>query len=237
MGGARYPHRFHVAASQGCFVYAYIRREDSETAPAGTPYYIGIASNAGRPFRNRNRPVPPPLDRQYVRVVRRRLTWEQAGEWEKRLIAHYGLVHEGGILRNRNGGGAGTRQASTAVRQAAARRMKKLHKDPEFQANAERARRKPQTTKRKSDAAKAYYAQPGKRDEHAKQQKEVMNRPEVRKKLSDLHAAAFDKKLVERGLTREEYNQTPRGRNAEAVRRYRARLRLEKALEAEQSAA
>ena len=237
MGGSRYPHRFHVAAEQGCFVYAYLRQRDSATAPAGTPYYIGIASNARRPFRDKSRPVPSPLDRNYVRIIRRRLSWEEAGEWERRFIAHYGLAHQGGILRNRNEGGCGTRGATPEVRAAAASRMQKQLQDPEFRAKLESGRRKPRTTAKKSEAAKAYYAQPGVRERHAAQQKECSNRPEVRAKMSEAKLLAFAEKLKGLGLTREQWDKTPAGRAAAASRQYKARLQLKREQEAKQRAA
>lgn len=214
-------------------MYAFIRQEGSETAPAGTPYYIGIASNARRPFRDRSRPVPSPLDRNYVRIIRRRLTWEEAGEWEKRFIAHYGLAHQGGILRNRNEGGAGTRGASSEVRAAAAARLRELQSNSEFQKNLEKARRDPNTTRKKSVAAKAYYSQPGVRDRHREQQKECSNRPETRAKMSMAKLQAFEEKLKALGLTREQWEETPAGKAAAASRRYKARLRLQREQEAE----
>jgi hypothetical protein len=233
VGGPRYPARFHIAAAQGSFVYAYIRAETSETGAAGTPYYIGIASNPRRPFRDKNRPVPAPLDRSLVRIIRRRLTWEEAGEWEKRFIAHYGLAHEGGLLRNRNTGGCGTRGATPEVRAAASERLKTLLQDPVMQEKIEKARRDPRTTAKKSAAAKAYFAQPGAKEAHSTRQKECSNRPDVRAKMAAAKDAAFLEKLKERGMTKEEWDLTPAGKSAAAVKRYRARLRLKREQEAE----
>ena len=205
-------------------MYAYVRED-------GSPYYIGIAKDPRRPFRNRSRPVPPPKDRDRVRVIRRRLTWEEAGEWEKKFIAHYGLASEGGILRNQNYGGAGTSGATPEVRAAASARMRALHNSPEAQAAAEKARRDPETTRKKSEAAKAYFSQPGAVEEMTKLITAAMNRPEVRAKCSKRKKEAFEKKLKELGMTREEYDQTPKGKAAAASRRYKARLRLKNGLE------
>ena len=100
------PVDFKAVAAKGCFVYCYLRTD-------GTPYYIGIANNAGRPLRvsrntvqNTVRPIPgrPEL----IRLMRSELTWEEAGQWEKFYIAHYGRKDLGtGILRNRTAGGDG----------------------------------------------------------------------------------------------------------------------------------
>ena len=196
----------------------------------GSPYYIGIAKEHRRPFRNKSRPVPPPKDRNRVRVIRRRLTWEEAGEWEKKFIAHYGLASEGGILRNQNYGGAGTSGASAEVRAAASKRMKAFMASPEGKAAVDKARKDPETTRKKSDAAKAHFSQPGVVERMAEQMKDVMNKPEVREKCRAAKVQAFEQKLRELGMTREEYDQTPAGKMAAASRRYKARLRLKKEL-------
>jgi hypothetical protein len=83
-----------------------------------------------------------------------------------------------------------------------------------------------------SEAAKAYFSQPGAVEERAKLITAAMNRSEVRAKCSQRKKEAFAKKLKELGMTREEYDQTPKGKAAAASRRYQARLRLKNGLEA-----
>ena len=216
-------------------MYAYIRSKRSETGEVGTPYYIGIASNAQRPFVKRSRPVPPPGNRDFVRIIRRRLTWEEAGIWEKKFIAAYGLAHEGGKLRNRNSGGCGTRNAAPAVRAAAAERMRQLMSDPDMQEKMDKARRDPKSTPKRSASARAYFAQPGAREAHSARQKECSNRPETRAKMAAAKNKAFEEKLLKQDITREEYDNTRRGRNAAAVRRYRERRKMKENSEADKS--
>jgi hypothetical protein len=82
-------------------VYAYLRESD------GTPYYIGVASTSDRPASKYHR-VKPPRDRRFIRIPRSDLRREQAWEWEKYFISHYGRKDLGtGILRNQSDGGEG----------------------------------------------------------------------------------------------------------------------------------
>lgn len=100
------PVDFKAVAAKGAYVYCYLRED-------GSPYYIGIASNADRPFRTKHRHVqncirPIPDRPELIRVMRSGLTWQEAGQWEKFYIAHYGRKDMGtGILRNRTAGGDG----------------------------------------------------------------------------------------------------------------------------------
>jgi hypothetical protein len=82
-------------------VYAYLRESD------GTPYYIGVASTSDRPASKYHR-VKPPRNRRLIRILRSQLRREQAWEWEKYFIRHYGRKDTGtGILRNQSDGGEG----------------------------------------------------------------------------------------------------------------------------------
>lgn len=94
------PVDFKAVAAKGCFVYCYLRAD-------GSPYYIGIASNASRPFAKHECGVPRRTPER-VRLMRSGLTWAQAVEWEKRYIRRYGRKDIGtGILRNLTDGGEG----------------------------------------------------------------------------------------------------------------------------------
>ena len=105
------PDLFRQAARQGSFVYCYLRSKASSTAKAGTPYYVGIASSADRPF-HKNHNAPVPRDRSCVRVMRCGLSWEDACQWERFYIKHFGRVDNGsGILRNLTDGGEGAKGA------------------------------------------------------------------------------------------------------------------------------
>ena len=90
------------AAEKGCFVYCYMRSNF-----AAGPYYVGIASDKTRPI-HKNHNATPPSERERIRVMRSSLTWDQAIQWEKLYIKHYGRKDLGtGILRNLTDGGEG----------------------------------------------------------------------------------------------------------------------------------
>ena len=100
--------KFRKIAKEGCFVYCYLRSKDSKTAPIGTPYYVGIASNYRRPTHPHRHAAPVPKDHRLIRVLRWGLSWEEACKWEQRYIAHYGRKDKKtGILLNMTDGGEG----------------------------------------------------------------------------------------------------------------------------------
>lgn len=96
------PVDFKAVAAQGNYVYCYLRAD-------GSPYYVGIASNAWRPrvkHRTNRGGVQVPANRIRIRVLRSGLTRDKACEWERFYIARYGRKDLGtGILRNRTDGG------------------------------------------------------------------------------------------------------------------------------------
>jgi len=112
------PPPFTRIAEQGCFVYAYLRAGD------GSPYYIGVATQAARPIRQHHKcaPVPPVGQRHRIRVLRYGLTKEEAMRWEVFYIAKYGRKDLGtGILRNRTAGGDGMSVPSPEAREKLSR--------------------------------------------------------------------------------------------------------------------
>jgi hypothetical protein len=91
----------------GYYVYAYIRCKNSDTAPAGTPYYIG--KGKGKRAWSKDRKVHPPVDPCLIVIVEQNLTEIGAFAIERRLIRLWGrkVVDDKGILYNVAEGGQG----------------------------------------------------------------------------------------------------------------------------------
>lgn len=96
-------------------VYCYLRHKDSKNGKAGSPYYVGLASDATRPYgkhewtdsTGRKRRVPVPQNECLVRILDVLETREEAADREAFFVTRYGrrFVDACGILLNRLAGG------------------------------------------------------------------------------------------------------------------------------------
>lgn len=93
----------------GFYTYAYLRSQSSETAEAGTPYYIGKGKGrrAWRVHRTKQGDWRPPAN-EFVLILKANLNEQDAFQHEKYMIALFGLKSEGGILINSDLGGLGS---------------------------------------------------------------------------------------------------------------------------------
>jgi hypothetical protein len=90
------------------YVYAYLR-EDL------TPYYIGKGKNK-RAWTKCKGEVYSPKDKSFVKIIAHKLSEKEAFVLEVKLISLYGRKDLGtGILRNKSGGGEGTRKPHNKV--------------------------------------------------------------------------------------------------------------------------
>ena len=93
------------------YVYAYLRSKDSETAKAGTPYYIGKGKGNRAVAKHRTKiggGVHTPTDSKMIVFLERNLTNVGACAIERQMIRWYGRKDLGeGILLNRTDGADG----------------------------------------------------------------------------------------------------------------------------------
>lgn len=90
------------------YVYAYIRSKDSETAKAGTPYYIGKGTGNRAWNTHKGNHITVPKDKNFIIILEENLSDIGALAIERRLILWYGRKDlNTGILVNLTDGGEG----------------------------------------------------------------------------------------------------------------------------------
>lgn len=90
------------------YVYAYLRNKTSDTARAGTPYYIGKGKGDRSHKHSAKERLRTPLDNSRIVILESNLTELGAFALERRYIKWYGRKDTNtGILHNRTDGGDG----------------------------------------------------------------------------------------------------------------------------------
>ena len=98
------------------YVYYYLRSQDTETARAGTPYYVG--EGKGTRIKDKSHNVIVPQDETFRVKIAENLTKEQAQSIEILHITLWGRKDLGtGILHNKTAGGDGVTGHSDETRQ------------------------------------------------------------------------------------------------------------------------
>ena len=112
----------------GYYVYAYIRKNNSNNAMANTPYYIGKGKDRRAWSKQHN--VKIPTDSDYIVILECNLTEVGALALERRYIQWYGRINnQTGILHNLTDGGEGTsgKIVNSQVRSAISHAKKLWH--------------------------------------------------------------------------------------------------------------
>lgn len=175
--------------SKSFYVYAFLRSSDSARGKKGSPYYIGKGKGRRR-FADYGRCCPLPKDKRNNIILRRDITEQEAFEWERFYIAHYGRVDIGtGILRNKSEGGEGCtgRAFTEEAKRKQSEHMKARLADPvkrEQLLTAIRNSSQNEEKKRKiGEKARLYWSNPENRATQSAMTTEWLKKPETQRKL------------------------------------------------------
>jgi len=193
------------------YVYQYLREDN-------TPYYIGKGKEkrAWESHKRSNGTQIRPKDQSRIQIIQDGLSEKEAHDLENKLITHYGLKSEGGLLVNMTYGGEG-RSPGPELRELFRQQQlgrKKPPRDPrhtEKQAATTRGRKNPKT----SAGLRKYYDSLPDRTAIIKKQSQSLkewcrSNPEICRKRAEKtwkirYAADYDKykttvELITKGL-------------------------------------
>ena len=135
------------------YVYAYLRSKDSETAKAGTPYYIGKGKGvrAWEPHLGSQ----TPLDKSRIVILETGLSDLGALALERRMIRWWGRKDlNTGILFNKTDGGDGA--AGMRVSDEARAKISKFQKGRKRSEETKRKMRKPKSESHRANMGKPH---------------------------------------------------------------------------------
>jgi hypothetical protein len=155
------------------YVYAYLRSKDSETALAGTPYYIGYGK--GQRAFNKHR-IPVPKDKSKIVFLHENLSEDQAKDLEIQEIARYGRKDLGtGILTNLTNGGK-THSEETKKKMSIAKKGKPAPGNHRGKKHSEEAKQKlSEAVNRRSEEQKRSFAECRIGEKHSIETKKKMS--------------------------------------------------------------
>lgn len=172
------------------YVYLYLREDN-------TPYYVGMGKGLRAWASHKQQKTQLlPSDATKIHIIAHRLSKEEAGLLEIKIISYYGRVSvDGGLLCNISSGGAGSNKFQLNKEQCETRRRNSLKnwQNEEYRNKVIDATKRGTNTeeakKKYSDAHKKQWEE--KREIIIAAQREAHKRPEVRENKSRTTAAMW----------------------------------------------